>query len=96
MFPPNVRLFVFIWTLLLQSHLLLDLGNGVAGVKTLGARSRAVENRVASIQAHRVVEGVLSLGLPLVTGVDDPSVGLEENGGSQVLLGVPPVGRARC
>lgn len=83
-------------SLLLQSHLLLDLGDGVTWVETLGARPCAVKNRVASVQAHRVVEGVLSLGLSLVTRIDDPSVGLQEDGGTKVLLGVPPVRRARC
>jgi hypothetical protein len=57
---------------------------------------RAVENGVASVQAHAVVEGVLALGLLLVTRVGDPAVRLEENGRSEVLLLVPPVGRARC
>lgn len=51
---------------------------------------------MASVQAHAVVKGVLAFGLLLVTRVGDPAVRLKENGGSKVLLLVPPVGRARC
>lgn len=75
----------------LKSHSLLDLGNGLAGVETLGAGTCAVENRVATVQAHGVVEGGLTLSLALVTGVGQPAVGLKEDGGSEVLLRVPPV-----
>ena len=51
---------------------------------------------MASVQAHAVVEGVLALGLPLVTRIGDPAVRLEENGRSKVLLLVPPVRGAGC
>lgn len=50
---------------------------------------------MASVQAHAVVEGVLALGLPLVSRVGDPSVGLKKDSGAEVLLLVPPVGWAR-
>ena len=50
---------------------------------------------MASVQAHAVVKGVLALGLLLVSRVCDPSVGLEEDSGAEVLLLVPPVGWAR-
>lgn len=59
-----------------QSHLLLDLGNGLSGVQTLGAGSCAVENGVATVQAHAVLEVGLALRLALVTGVGEPSVRL--------------------
>jgi hypothetical protein len=74
-----------------ESHALLDLRNSQRGVQSLGARPRAVENGVASVQAHAVVQGVLALGLLLVSGVGDPAVRLEEDGGTEVLLLVPPV-----
>jgi hypothetical protein len=50
---------------------------------------------VATVQAHGVVEGLLTLSVSLVTGIGEPSVRLEKNGGSEVLLRVPPVGWAR-
>ena len=49
---------------------------------------------MASVQAHAVVEGVLSLGLLLISRVGDPSVRLEEDSGAKVLLLIPPVRRA--
>jgi hypothetical protein len=79
-----------------ESHALLNLGNRQRGVQALGACPRAVENGVASVQAHTVVEGVLALGLPLVTRIGDPAVRLEENSRSKVLLLVPPVRGAGC
>ena len=79
----------------LESHLLLDLGDRQTGVEALGACAGAVEDGVAAVQAHRVVEGVLALGRPLVARVDQPPVRLEQDGGAQVLLRVPPVRGAR-
>jgi hypothetical protein len=70
---------------------LLGLGNGAAGVETLGAGSCAVKNGVAAVDAHAVVKSGLALGGALVTRVGQPTVGLEENGRTKVLLAVPPV-----
>lgn len=78
----------------LERHLLLNLGNGAAGVQALGARPGTVENGVATVQAHGVLESLLALGLLLVTGVGEPAVGLEQDGRAEVLLRVPPVGGA--
>ena len=75
----------------MSSHHLLDLRNGPCGVQALGAGPRAVENGVATVHAHAVVQGGLALGGLLVTGIGQPTVGLEEDGGSKVLLAVPPV-----
>lgn len=75
----------------MSSHHLLDLRNGPCGVQALGAGPRAVENGVATVHAHAVVESGLTLGGLLVTGIGQPTVGLEEDGGSKVLLAVPPV-----
>lgn len=50
---------------------------------------------MASVNAHAVIEVVNSLGLLLVTRIGDPAVRSHEDGGAEVLLGVPPVGWAR-
>ena len=89
----NSAVLRFISTNLNGQHL-LDLGNCATGVQTLGASPCAVENGVATVDAHAVVESGLALGGSLVTGIDQPTEGLEQNGGSEVLLAVPPVGRA--
>lgn len=74
-----------------RSKLLLDLCNGQGRVQTLGAGPRAVQNGVAPVHTHAVVQSRLALGLLLITGVGNPSVRLEEDGGSQVFFAVPPV-----
>ena len=73
---------------------LLDLGNGPTGVQTLGAGPCAVEDGVAAVHAHAVVEGRLAFGGLLVTRISQPAVRLQQDGGTQVLLAVPPVRRA--
>lgn len=47
--------------------MLLDLSNGLAGVQALGASTRAVEDGVAAVQAHRVLELGLALSRALVS-----------------------------
>lgn len=79
-----------------EGHALLDLSNGQSRVETLWTGPRAVEDGVATVQTHAVVESILALGSALVTGVGDPAVGLEEHGWSEVLLAVPPVRWAGC
>lgn len=49
---------------------------------------------MASVQGHGVVEHVLSHLDCLVSAVDQPTVGLHEDGWAEVLLLVPPVGWA--
>lgn len=50
---------------------------------------------MAAVEGHVVVEGGAALGGALVARVGEPAVGLEEDGGAEVLLGVPPVRGAR-
>lgn len=80
---------------LCERHALLDLSDREGRVKTLGAGTAAVQNGVAAVQAHAVVERVLALLSALVTRVGDPAVRLHQHGRAQVLLAVPPVRRAR-
>lgn len=50
---------------------------------------------MAAVEGHVVVEGLAALGMALVARVGEPAVGLEEDGGAEVLLSVPPVRGAR-
>jgi hypothetical protein len=86
----NSAVLRFISTNLDGQHL-LDLGNGATRVQALGASPRAVENSVATVDAHAVVESGLALEGLLVTGIGQPTEGLKQDGGSEVLLAVPPV-----
>ncbi len=78
-----------------HGHLLLNLGNGLARVQALGTGTRAVENSVAAVQAHVVLEVGLAFALALVARVGQPAVALQQDRGAQVLLRVPPVRGAR-
>lgn len=49
---------------------------------------------MASVQRHAVVQCILPRRRPLVTGVRDPPVALQQHGRAEVLLAVPPVGWA--
>ena len=79
----------------LESHLLLDLRDRQPRIQALGTCSRAVQNRVAPVHAHAVVQRVLALLLLLISRVGEPSVALKEDGWTEVLLAVPPVAGAR-
>lgn len=74
-----------------ESHGLLELSNGKSRVQALRTCPGAVQDGVATVQRHGVVEGVLAGGSSLVTRVGNPAVRLEEDGGTEVLLRVPPV-----
>jgi hypothetical protein len=74
-----------------ERHALLDLSNGQSRVQALGASPAAVQDGVATVQAHAVVEAVHTLSSFLVTRVGDPAVRLHKHGRTEVLLAVPPV-----
>ena len=76
-----------------MGHSLLDLCNGLTGIEMLRANLGAVHDGVAPVELEGIVEVVQALRRHLVAGILDPSVGLHEDGRSQVLIGVPPVGR---
>ena len=79
-----------------DSHVLLDLSNGLTRVQVLGASPGAVHNGVASVKREGVLELLSSLLTKVITGISHPSVSLHENGRSKVLILVPPVGWAGC
>ena len=51
---------------------------------------------MAPVQTHAVVQHLSPLGLVLVAGIGEPAVGLQEDGGAEVLFAVPPVRGAGC
>src|SRR5690606_2468542 len=72
----------------------LDLGDGLGGVEALRAGPRAVHDRMAAVEPERILELVQAGAGVLVARVRDPAVGLQQDGGTQVALAVPPVARA--
>ena len=83
------------WSLVHLVDGVLQLVDGATGVQLLGTRVRAVHDRVAAVQLVGVVQTLQTLLRHLVTRVRDPAVRLLEDGGTQILVGVPPVGRTR-
>ena len=84
-----------LWYLASHRHSLLDLGNSLSGVEALGACSCAVENGVASVQAHGVLKVNLSLTLALISRIGQPTVRLKEDSRTEIFLRIPPVRGAR-
>ena len=70
---------------------MLDLVDGTTRVEILGASVRAVHDGVAAVQLVGVVQVLQTLLGHLITRIGDPAVRLLQDGGAQVLVGMPPV-----
>jgi len=79
---------------LFGGHLELDFSDGKGGVKTLGAGSGTVENRMTPIQTHLVLQLLLPLSRLHIPRICDPAISLHQRGRAEVLVLVPPVTRA--
>ena len=73
---------------------MLDLVNRATRIEVLGTSVGAVHDSVAAIELVGVIQTLQTLLGHLVSRVGDPSVGLLQDGGSEVLVAVPPVGGA--
>jgi len=51
---------------------------------------------VAAVKREGVLEGLATLRAELISAVNHPAVSLHQDGGSEVLIRVPPVRGARC
>src|SRR5271166_633404 len=75
-------------------HHFLDVDDRLGRVEALGAGLGAVHDRVAAVEAERVLEIVEPLALGLVARVDEPTISLEQDRRTQIAVAVPPVARA--
>ena len=73
----------------------LDLCDGLPWVEVLRASLTTVHDRVAPVHLEGIIELLQALRLVGIPRVSEPAVRLEEHRGAQVLVGIPPVGRAR-
>lgn len=76
-----------------ESHGLFDFSNGTTWVQALWTGLGTVHDGVASVQGHGVLQHFLSGLGGGVSGIHHPSVGLHQDGRTEVFLLVPPVGR---
>src|SRR5216684_8284037 len=77
-------------------HHSLRIGDRLCRVEALRAGVGAVHDRVAAIEAERVVEPIESLAGVLIAAVGEPTVGLQQDRWAEILVLVPPVARAGC
>ena len=71
------------------------MNNRLGRVQALWAGLRAVHDGVAAIEAERILKIIESLALRLITGVDKPAIGLQQDGRPKIAVSVPPVARTR-
>jgi hypothetical protein len=51
---------------------------------------------VAAIKAERILDIVEPFAGRFVARIDEPAVGLQQHGGAEIAIAVPPIARARC
>src|SRR5690348_9465154 len=73
---------------------LLDFSYSLGRVQALRAGPGAVHDGVATVELEGVLEVVQALARGLVAAVRDPAIGLQQDGGTQVAVAVPPVAGA--
>ena len=78
----------------LESHLLLDFRNRQTRIQTLRARPRAIQNSMAPIQTHTIIQRSLALLFLLISTIRQPAITLQQHSRAEVFLAVPPVRRA--
>src|ERR1700722_11564935 len=76
-----------------MQHHLLDLADRLGGIQVLRTRFRAVHDGVAAVQPKRIFKTVQALARRLIARVDDPTIGGEQRGRSQIALSVPQIAR---
>mmetsp|Transcript_10638 Transcript_10638/g.30389 ORF Transcript_10638/g.30389 Transcript_10638/m.30389 type:complete len:202 (-) Transcript_10638:58-663(-) len=74
------------------SKLLLDVGNGTSWIQVLWTNLGAVHDGMATVKFECIIQIFQTFLGGTVTGILDPTVRLHQNGRSQVLVGIPPVG----
>ena len=73
----------------------LQLVDRATRVEVLRASLGAVHDSMATIELVGIIQTLQTLLRHLITGIGNPAVSLLENGRTEVLIRVPPVGRAR-
>ena len=73
---------------------MLNLVNGTTRIQVLGASLGAVHNSMATVQLVGIIQVMQTLLSHFIAGIGNPTVGLLEDGRTQVLVSMPPVGGA--
>ena len=75
---------------------MLQLVNRTTRIEILRTSMCAVHNSMTTIQLVSIVQTLQTLLCHLITGIRNPTIGLLENRRTQVLVRMPPIGRAGC
>jgi len=70
----------------LESHLLLNLRNRQPGIQSLRTSPRTIQNSMAPIQTHTIIQRRLPLLLLLIPAIRQPPITLQQYRRSQILL----------
>src|SRR3954471_19095968 len=76
-------------------QLQLEFGDGLRRVEAFRAGFGAIHDGVAAVEPERVFEIVEALAGRFIARILDPARGLQQRGGAEEALAVPPVARAR-
>lgn len=87
--PPTV------YPRLRKRHRLLNLLNRLTRIQPLRTSPGAIQDRMAPVQAHRIIQRRLPRLRALISRINQPPVRLQQYCRPQVFLGIPPVRGAR-
>src|SRR6476659_5170024 len=74
-----------------RQHHLLDLTDRLGRIQTLRARARAIHDGVAAIELEGILKVVEPLARVFVARIHEPTVRLQQDGGTEVSVAIPPV-----
>jgi hypothetical protein len=78
-----------------QSQTFLELRNCLCRIQPLRTRPRAIQDSMAPVQTHVIVQRLLALGFALIARVRQPPIALQQDCRAEILLTVPPVAGTR-
>ena len=76
------------------NHLLFDFSNCLGRIEAFRAGFRAVHDRMATIQAERVLELFEAAFLGRIACVTEPAPSLDQHSRAEEFIGIPPIAGA--
>ncbi len=75
-------------------HHLLDVGDFLRRIEALRAGLRAIQDGVAAIEPERILQEIEPLAGSFVARILQPAAGLQQCGGAEIAIAIPPIARA--
>ena len=83
----------FFLSCLMRRQFLFDTGNGLGRIQMFGTDIGTIHDGMTAIEFEGIVDGLQAFGRLSIAGILHPSIGLHQDGRSQVGIGIPPIGR---